>query len=144
MRVSEEGIDFIKQFEGFRAKTYRCSAGVLTVGYGHTGPDVRDGDEITEEIAEQLLEADLAEAEAAVNDYVDVALEQHEFDALVSFTFNCGVGALRASTLLKLLNQGRYSEAAVQFHRWNKADGKVVQGLVNRRAAEAELFGGKA
>lgn len=142
MRISETGIDFIKGFESFEPKAYLCPANVWTIGYGHTG-DVHAGDVITEEVAEKLLEADLAEAEDAVNDFVDVDLEQCMFDALVIFTFNCGVGAFRGSTLLKLLNNGDYAGAKQQFLRWNKGGGKVLPGLTRRRAAEAEMFGGK-
>lgn len=143
MRISKAGIDFIKEFEDFEPVAYLCPAGVWTIGYGHTG-DVHSGDEITELMAEQLLEADLGDAEEAVNDFVDVELKQHQFDALVSFTFNCGEGALRGSTLLRLLNGGDYDGAQKQFARWNKANGKVLPGLVKRREAEAKMFGGEA
>lgn len=144
MKTSAIGIAFIKRWEKLELEAYLDGGGVLTIGYGHTGPDVKLGDVITEEEAEALLVADLAEAEDAVNDYVDVELDQFEFDALVSFTFNCGVEAFRTSTLLRLLNNGDYSAAAMQFKRWVKDNGKVVQGLVNRRAAEQAMFEGRA
>lgn len=144
MRTSDEGIDFIKDWEKLSLNAYYDGGGVLTIGYGHTGRDVHEGDTVTEEEAEILLTADLAEAEDAVNDFIDVDLEQHEFDALVSFTFNCGVDALRGSTLRRLLNNGDYHGAALQFLRWVKDNGVVVKGLVRRRTAEKVMFEGMA
>ncbi len=144
MKMSQDGIDLVKHFEGFEPAAYRCPAGILTIGYGHTGEDVHEGDEVTEAMAESLLSADLGDAEDAVSHYVDVDLEQCQFDALVSFAFNLGSGALRGSTLLAMLNQGRYDEAQGQFKRWNKAGGKVLAGLTKRREAEAAMFGGEA
>lgn len=141
MRTSQIGIDFIKQWEALRIVAYEDIVGVWTIGYGHTG-DVNPGDVISEEDAEMLLRADLAEAEDAVNDYVDVDLEQHEFDALVSFTFNVGQGNFRGSTLIKLLNAGNRDAAALQFPRWNKADGVPSKGLTRRRHAEQLMFEG--
>ena len=144
MRTSEAGVDFIKGWEQLALDAYYDGGGVLTIGYGHTGPDVHEGDTVTEEEAEILLTADLGEAEDAVNDFIDVELEQDEFDALVSFTFNCGADALRGSTLRRLLNNGDYHGAALQFLRWVKDNGKVVKGLVRRRTAEKALFEGAA
>lgn len=142
MKISQDGLDLIKHFEGFYPEAYLCPAKVWTIGYGHTG-GVERGDVVTEEEASALLDVDLDEAEHAVNQLVTVELEQCQFDALVSFTFNCGAGSLKESTLLRLLNQGGYEGARQQFARWNKANGKVLPGLTNRRAAEAEMFGGK-
>jgi lysozyme len=145
MKVSKNGLDLIKQFEGLRLKPYLCSAGVATIGYGSTmyadGRKVTLKDAaITESQALELLAKTLGKYEKAVNDYVKVPLTQNEFDALVSFTYNLGAGNLLSSTLLKKLNAGDKAGAANQFDVWNKAGGKVLQGLVTRRAAEKALF----
>ena len=144
MRISEHGIDFIKHWEGCKLVAYLDGGGVWTIGIGHTGPDVQNGDEITELLAEQLLAADIGDAEECIEHFVDADLNQHEFDALCSLIFNIGCGAFRSSTLLKLLNAGDRQGAKQQFQRWCKDNGKTVQGLLNRRLAEAALFGGVA
>ncbi len=146
MKISRAGIDFIKGFEALRLEAYLDEANVPTIGWGHI-QGVHMGDECTEEEAEEMLKWDLADAEQAVNQFVDVDLRPYEYDALVSFAFNCGVESLRASTLLKLLNNGDRNGAALQFKRWNKVhdkDGelKVSNGLVRRRTAEARMFRG--
>lgn len=138
-KISQTGIDLIKSFEGCSLKAYRCPANVLTIGYGHTG-GVKEGQVITQQEAERLLRVDLGSYESAVNKYVKAIINQNQFDALVSFAYNCGCGALQKSTLLKYLNQGMYKEAADQFDLWNKGGGQVLKGLVRRRAAEKELF----
>lgn len=138
-RVSPEGIALIKQWEGLRLRAYQCSAGVWTIGYGHTG-NVRAGMEITEEGADALLVSDIAKFERAVAQAVEVPLTQHQFDALVSFAFNVGVGAFKGSTLLRKLNTVQYDAVPAELMRWVHAGGKRVQGLVNRRAAEAGLW----
>ena len=139
MKTSQRGIDLIKKFEGCKLQPYHCSAGVLTIGYGHTGADVRPGTVITQATAEELLRKDLAKFEEGVARLAKKTT-QGQFDALVAFAFNLGLGALSSSTLLKMHNDGKYSEAAEQFHRWNKAAGKVLLGLIKRRAAESELY----
>lgn len=139
MRTSQDGINLIKKFEGCRLSAYRCPAGVWTIGYGHT-KDVRQGQKITQTQAEEFLKEDLKIYEQAVDECVKVPLSQNQFDALVSFCYNCGSGALRTSTLLRLLNEGNYSSAADQFLRWNKAGGKVLAGLSRRREEERALF----
>lgn len=139
MRTSQKGIDLIKKFEGCRLNSYRCPAGVWTIGYGHT-KGVKEGGKITQAQAEDFLKEDLKIYERAVEGCVKVPLSQNQFDALVSFCYNCGGEALRTSTLLRLLNEGRYFEAAEQFLRWNKAGGKVLAGLTRRREEERELF----
>jgi lysozyme len=111
----------------------------LTIGYGHTG-GVKEGDLITEQKAEQLLQDDLKKFENGVLRLVRVPLAQNQFDALVSFAFNLGVGNLGKSTLLKMLNDRDYKGAAGQFIRWNKAAGKELAGLTRRRLAESALF----
>jgi lysozyme len=141
VKISQAGIDLIKEFEGCELTAYVCPAGVLTVGYGHTGPDVKPGQEIDEDEAEQLLRNDLAKFETCVEEMLEVEVTQAQFDALVSFAFNLGCGALRSSTLLKLLNGGKPDAARQQFSRWNKGGGQVLTGLTRRRAAEAEMFG---
>lgn len=140
MNISENGINLIKRFEGCRLKSYRCPAGVLTIGYGHTGSDVSNGMVISQEKAENMLKTDLIVHCNNVSKLVKVPLTQNQFDALVSFEFNVGYGALSTSTLLRLLNQGKYTEASKQFERWVYAGGKPLEGLKKRRLAEKELF----
>lgn len=139
MQISKAGLDLIKQFEGLYLKAYRCPAGVPTIGYGHTA-GVAMGQTITQQQADDYLRRDVRQFERAVERLVKVPLTQGQFDALVSFAFNLGEGALAQSTLLRLLNAGDYAGAAAQFDRWNKAGGRVLPGLVRRRAAERALF----
>lgn len=138
-RIGERGLKLIQRFEGLRLQAYLCPAGVWTIGYGHT-KDVKPGDRINEARAVELLREDCADAEQDVEKYVEVPLNQNQFDALVSFTFNLGGGALRDSTLRRVLNQGLYRDAADEMLRWNKAKGKVLPGLARRREAERYLF----
>lgn len=142
MRISQKGIDLIKRFEGVRLKSYICPAGVLTIGYGHTGADVHTNQQITEEEAERLLRQDTESAQQAVSSFVTTKLNQNEYDALVSFTFNVGSTAFVNSSLLKLLNHGAERKVvAGEFERWVKAGGdSAVPGLVRRREAEKALF----
>ena len=142
MVTSEEGASLIKKFEGCKLEAYQCAAGVWTIGYGHT-KEVSEGDVISQFEAEDLLTYDLQEFEGYVLDYVSVPMKQNEFDALVSWTFNLGSGNLRSSTLLKKLNDHKYKEVPTEIRRWNKAAGKVLDGLVRRREAESLLFQGK-
>lgn len=140
MKTSEEGKRFIKEKEGLRLEAYRCSGGVLTIGYGHTA-GVIPGMKIDLAQAEKIFLNDLEQkAECVVNRLVKVPLTQGQYDALVSFVFNLGAGNLMKSTLLKLLNAGDYTGAAEQFERWNKSGGKVTPGLVKRRAEEKQMF----
>lgn len=139
MKTSNKGVDFICKFEGFSAKTYKCSAGVLTIGYGHT-KGVKAGDCVTKEQAKELLKQDLETCENAISQYVKISLAQHEFDALVSFIFNLGVGAFRSSTLLVKLNKGDLQGASDEILRWDKCKGKPLAGLTRRRKAERNLF----
>jgi lysozyme len=138
-RTSDRGIEVIKFHEGLRLKAYLCPANVWTIGWGHTR-NVRPGDVITHEEARTLLLKDIAEAEACVHGHVSVSLTQGQFDALVSFVFNLGCGALGRSTLLKKLNRGDYDGAAEQFPRWRKGGGRVLAGLVKRRDDEQRRF----
>ncbi len=137
MKTSQRGINLIKQFEGVRLTAYKCPAGVYTIGYGHTRGVTR-GMKITEEEASAFLTADLLNSEKAVERYDSVYhWNQNEFDALVSFTFNCGAANLRA-----LLRNGRRnrSQIAETLPLYRKAGGKVLKGLERRRAAEKALF----
>jgi len=139
MNISGKGLDLIKSFEGFRATAYICPAGVLTIGYGSTGPHAKKGMTITEAQGEELLRKDVARFERGVSALVGETT-QGRFDALVSFAFNIGLGALESSTLLKKHKAGDYAGAAEQFARWNKGGGKVLPGLTRRRAAETDLY----
>lgn len=130
----------VAEFEGCRLEAYICPAGVLTIGYGHTGDDVFPGQVISQEEAVELLDQDLNKFRQAVVRLVDVSLTENQFAALVSFTFNVGVGALQKSTLLRKLNAGDYEGAANEFKRWNKGGGQILRGLVRRREAEEKLF----
>jgi lysozyme len=143
MRVtSSEGVALIKKFEGCELEAYQCSADVWTLGYGHTS-GVSEGDTCTAEEAESMLTEDLQKFEGYVNDLVEVDLTQNQFDALVAWTYNLGPGALKESTLLRKLNDGDYKDAPYQIKRWNRAGGKVLDGLVRRREAESLLFKGE-
>ncbi len=146
MRTSQRGIDLIKRYEGLSLTAYPDPATggePWTIGYGTTA-GVRPGMTISSARAEEMLHADLAQFETAVDRLVTVPLKQHQFDALVSFTYNLGEGNLRSSTLLKKLNAGDYAGAAAQFERWVTAAGKPLPGLVKRRAAERAMFEGVA
>lgn len=139
MKINDKGLQIIKDFEGCRLKAYICPAGVWTIGYGHTA-NVKPDMVITSTDAERLLRQDLKRFEEAVSSLVKVPVTPNQFSALVSFTFNIGVGALRNSTLLRKLNSSNYKGAAEEFLRWNKANGKVLPGLTKRRKAERDLF----
>ena len=147
MFISKQGIDLIKQFEGCKLKAYLCPAGVWTIGYGHT-KGVYPGMVITQDLAEKFLIDDIWNFEREVESLVHVPITQGQFDALVSFAFNVGsdidddeiAEGLGDSTLLKHLNQRRYSEAADEFLKWNRSRGRVVRGLTLRRSAERTLF----
>lgn len=141
MKISEAGLSLIKSFEGCVLTAYLDAVGIWTVGYGHTGPNVHRGLKITQSQAEEILLQDVRRFELGVANNVRVSLNQNEFDALVSFAFNVGVNALKGSTLLRLLNEGASrSIVAGEFLRWNKGDGKVLEGLTRRRQAEKALF----
>lgn len=137
--INKEGLELIKSFEGLRLKSYRCSANVLTIGWGSTGPHVKEDMTITQDQAEELLRSDLRRFEDFVANRCSPATD-NQFAALVSFAFNVGEGALGTSTLRRLHMEGNYEAAAEQFKRWNKAGGKVLNGLVRRRAAEEALY----
>ncbi|WP_165464241.1 lysozyme [Enterobacter cloacae] len=144
MQTSDKGIALIKQFEGCKLTAYQDSVGVWTIGYGWTQPvdgkPIRAGMTIKQETAERLLKTGLVSYESDVSRLVKVGLNQGQFDALVSFTYNLGARSLSTSTLLRKLNAGDYAGAAEEFLRWNKAGGKVLNGLTRRRGAERALF----
>lgn len=152
MKPSQKCINLVKQFEGFSATPYLCPAGVWTIGYGHTEGVTEESAPITEPEACDLLAGDLEKYSAAVNRLVKVPLKQHQFDALVSFAYNVGTDedadtiaeGLGDSTLLAKLNQGFYEAAAREFLKWTKSKGRILGGLVKRRAAEQALFMGAA
>ena len=135
MKTGSKGINLIKEFEGCRLVAYKCPAGVWTIGYGHTGSDVFSGLSITHERAEELLKKDLEKYEGYVEKYVPFPLNQNQFDALVSFTYNCGAGNLQ-----QLVNGRDAATVAEKMLLYNKAGGKTLAGLVRRREAERELF----
>lgn len=138
-KTGSEGIALIQSFEGCKLNAYLCPAGVWTIGYGHTGA-VSANMTISQSQADAFLRADLSKFEEAVKKYVTVPIHQNQFDALVSFSYNCGAGALQKSTLLKMLNTGDFVSVAAEFQKWNKSGGKVLLGLTRRREAERKLF----
>lgn len=148
MDISQEGIDLVKVLEGFRAKAYPDAGGRMTIGYGHLlvkGDGVPQGDLIEPIKATELLKKDLASAVDCVLGCVTSNLTQNQFDALVIFTYNVGTSAFQSSTLLSLVNQGKFEEASEQLPRWCKVHTKQgafveLAGLRNRRMAEQELF----
>jgi|TARA_B100000073_G_scaffold157861_1_gene130289 lysozyme len=139
LNTSAEGISLIKKFEGCELTAYQCSAGVWTIGYGHT-KGIEEGMEISQEEAEQMLVDELHEYENYINKYVTAPLSQNQFDAMVSWVYNLGPANLKASTLLKVLNAEDYDGVPAQIKRWNKAGGEILDGLIRRREAEARLF----
>lgn len=143
MRTSAHGIAVMHYFEDCKLAAYPDPAtggDPWTIGWGHTGPEVRKGLKWTQAQADAALTADLAKFERGVLELVQVGINQGQFDALVSFAYNCGLANLKASTLLRMVNACQFDDAAKQFGRWNRAAGKVMKGLTRRRAAEACLF----
>lgn len=139
MEYSQKGLDLTALFEGLRLEAYQDVVGVWTIGYGHT-KGVKKGDKVTKQQAMVLLREDVKEAEAAVKRLVKVKLTQGQYDALVDFVFNLGQGAFERSTLLRHLNVENYDAARKELIKWNRAGGKVVAGLTNRRVREMEMF----
>lgn len=139
MKTSQQGIDFIKRHEALRLNAYRDAVGVWTIGYGHTST-AKQGMVITEAEAEKLLKQDLKTAEDEINRHC-LPLKQHQFDSLVSFVFNVGIGSFRRSTLLKRLKMDvNHPDIANQLNRWVYGGGKILKGLVKRRKEEANLY----
>lgn len=145
MQVSSRFITLIEQLEGFKARCYRDTGGRRTVGFGHAciGNEFNDAT-LTRDEAENLLMHDVKYAENAVNEYVKVPLRQEQFDALVAFTFNVGIGAFANSTLVRKLNAGHCCAVPDELRRWNQDNGKVIAGLIARRKAEISVYVGDA
>ena len=142
MQMSQEGIGAIlKKFEGCKLSSYRCPANVWTIGYGHTSaagaPEVTDGMKITQKDADDILRRDLIKFETAVYGMVKQPLTQHQFDVLVDFAYNAGVGALQKSTLLKKVNAAQFDDVPAELAKWTKGKGKVLPGLVKRCQARS-------
>jgi len=144
VKTSDNGRHFIEQWEGLFLHTYNDGVGVPTIGYGHTTaagpPAVHYGMTITKDQADQILAADLHSVEVDVQRLVKVPINQNQFDALVSFTFNLGAGALAKSNVLRAVNSGHFSEVPGDMMAWVHGGGHVMLGLVRRRKAEGELF----
>ena len=139
MKTSNKGIELIKKHEGFRAKAYRCSANVLTIGFGHT-LNVKSTDVIDKAQAEYFLRQDVEFAEKEVNKH-NLNINQNQFDALVSFVFNLGIGNFARSTLLRKIKSNPNDPAIrKEFERWVYAGGKILTGLIKRRKEEANLY----
>lgn len=139
MKLTKEGLDLIKKFEGLSLEAYRCPAGLWTIGYGHT-KFVQQGDQITEKEANAYLIKDLQWAEHVVDYSIGVQLSDNQYSALVSLVFNIGKQAFLRSTLRRYLNHGNYLRAANELLRWNKVGTRVLKGLERRRKAEKALF----
>lgn len=139
--MSNNGIDLLKELEGEKLNAYLCPAGILTIGIGHTGEDVYEGKTITPEQSIQLLRSDIKYTENIVNKYIKANINQNQFDALVSFAFNVGVGAFISSTLLKKINSNKpIDEIESEFMKWVYIKGNKSNGLINRRKKEVELY----
>ena len=141
MKTSLEGINLIKHFEGCELEAYKCPAGVWTIGYGHI-KGVQQGDVITDQEADNMLVEELEEYENYIHNLVNCPLNQNQFDALVAWVYNLGPNNLKESTMLKVLNEGKYELVPSEIKRWNKAGGEVLEGLERRRLAESMLFQG--
>lgn len=146
MKMSQSGLELVKEFEGLRLKAYKCPAAVWTVGFGHTSaagaPIVTSNLVITRAEAEEILKRDLVQYEDCVREKVQIGITQSQFDALVSFTYNVGEAQFSRSTLLKRVNAGRFDEVPAEFMKWTKGGGRELPGLVRRRRAEVKLWRG--
>jgi lysozyme len=144
MNMTEAGLDLIRQAEGFRSQAYRDSGGVLTIGYGHTSmagaPAVTAGMRVTIDEAESILRRDVAQFALVVRKALRVQLSERQFSALVSFCYNVGGASFARSSVLLSVNSGDYAAVPRRLALWNKAAGKVLPGLIKRRAAEAAMF----
>lgn len=139
-KINAEGLALIKSFEGLGLTAYKCPAGIPTIGWGSTGSHVKMGMRITTQRAEAMLLEDLERFEECVSRVVKVKLTDNQFSSLGALALNIGVNAFESSTLLALLNEGKYEAASRQFTKWVRGGGKVLPGLVKRREAERELF----
>ncbi len=141
MNTSLNGYELIKKYEGCKLKSYKCSAGVNTIGWGHT-KNVKSNMEIDIQQAKEFLIEDVEQCEDCINKHVKVELNQNQFDALCSWVFNLGCGNLKRSTLLKVLNKGQYQDVPFEIKKWCYAKSVKLAGLVKRRKEEAKLFKG--
>jgi len=140
-QINDAGLNIIKYFEGLRLEAYKDIVGKLTIGYGHTGSDVTEGQKISSLQAELLLQLDLQKFEKGVDQALTgPAVTDNQFSAMVCLAYNIGLANFTSSTLLKLVNKGQYAKAADEFVKWDHAGGKVVNGLLVRRKAERDLF----
>ena len=139
-RCNQTGIKLIKEFEGCKLNSYKDVTGLLTIGYGHTGPDVTEDLTWTQIQADSAFSRDLGKIEAQVDHLTPTTLNDNQFSALVSFTYNLGSRRLQHSTLLKHLFENDFEAAANEFHKWANAGGEPDEGLMRRRIAEKELF----
>ena len=145
MKLTEKGLKLIKKHESFRNNAYKCPAGVWTIGYGNTryadGSPVKEGDFIYVRDAQNLLVKMIENFEAQMEELIEWNLYPYQWDALVSFVYNIGVGAFKGSTLLKKLNRDPFDPTILdEFLRWNKAGGRELTGLTRRRKQEAYLY----
>ncbi len=140
VKINDAGLALIMKYEGCKLKSYRCPAGVLTIGFGHTGDDVTENTVWSEAQADRALIDDLDKFCKAVSSMVKVNLTDNQFSALVCLCYNIGISALKNSTLMMMVNAGDFFGAAAQFDLWNKAGGRVLEGLCKRREAERLLF----
>ena len=145
MEVNKAGRDLIKRFEGCKLRAYKCPAGLWTIGYGNTfyedGTKVKQGDVITQQRAEQLFDLIVDDFAQKVNALVKSNVSENNFSALVSFTFNVGIGNFQRSTLLRKVNANpKDATIPAEFRKWVRANGEVLKGLVRRREAEAKLY----
>ena len=143
--IGKKGIELIKRFDGFKAKPYLCSAGVWTIGYGHTNGVTKDSRPVSREDAEGLLREDLMAVVDGLNRLVPESLTQEQFDSLCSFCYNLGVPAFQNSTLRKVIdrNQNDHARIRTEFMRWVYVKGRSSDGLIRRREEEADLYCGR-
>ena len=139
MKISENGLELIKKFEGCETTAYQDSVGVWTIGFGHT-KGVEEGQTCSIEDAESMLANEMDEYEGYINNMVKVDLQQHEFDSLVAWVYNLGPTNLSESTMLKVLNGGQFDRVPDEMNRWTRAGGEILEGLVRRRQAESLMF----
>ena len=139
MKISEDGLELIKKFEGCETSAYQDSVGVWTIGFGHT-KGVEEGQTCSIEDAESMLADEMDEYEGYINNMVKVELQQHEFDSLVAWVYNLGPTNLSESTMLKVLNGGQFVRVRDEMNRWTRAGGEILEGLVRRRQAESLMF----
>lgn len=140
MKASKKAEDLIKRFESCRLTAYKCPAGIWTIGWGTTGLGVKEGLTITQKTADSMLKAHIEDISLDLTDIFGKTLEQNEFDAIVSFVYNIGLGAFKKSTMCHLLLEKKMAQAALEFDRWVFIRGERSRGLTKRREAEKELF----